>query len=233
MPPVDITSLLPALTTAGGALAGVLLTLAITSVLSARQRRHERQGRAFDVRLQVYADYLHDVEAFARVRQELEEANDLLRKVIEMRKAVRALKNELAAATERVNKGGSPADVEALAAEKRNAEAELELGRRSIDRNDEKLEKARGAGEQYLNKIYLLRSRIEVLCDLPTLEATAAIMENLARDEAPTVGHRMEFRDAVRRELGLDRRCWPARVKSWARRQIPYWRKKIAKWRCE
>src|SRR3954470_8927969 len=62
MPPVD-----PVFFTAGGALFGVALTLATQVLLSRIQRRHDKQTKTFDTRLELYAEFTNTLDQWSRV----------------------------------------------------------------------------------------------------------------------------------------------------------------------
>jgi hypothetical protein len=233
-------SLLPALLTAGGALSGVVLTLVIQAINSTTQRRNERRGRAFEARFELYADFWNCVEGMPDLRTR---ANQYIAKQTAVAEAVDAQRRqneELAAVVSGIPSSGDLTELsveqrqdfqqraKATAAKSKEIEGRLAKAKIALDVAG-KSRDVRSELDEAHRQVFRVRQKMKILSDQETLVAATAIFERVARAEEPTSAEQSEFRDAARRELGLDRRWWPARTWSWIRRQGRYWKKKIAK----
>lgn len=235
--PVAPSDLRPVYLTAGGALAGILITLLIQSINSRLQRRHENQGRAFDLRFKLYTRYLFQVRRFIELiephhteisQQAIKDVNAARLERTEARERLTA---GTARITERIASGNISKDeanrlvgeltkykddLEAAAKRHKDAIERVSIVHKDLQRN---LVKA----SRIFNELRKGIDQVQVLGDTRTLLAFAQILETMKDDKPPTVEDQARFRKAVRRELGISRR--PAFVREIGHAIKKQWRK--------
>ena len=232
MPPVDLTPLYPALTTAGSALAGVLLTLFIQSTVSARQRRHERQGRAFDLRFELYAELLQLVESISKLRKDASGHITLLQQSVDLMKEIKAANEKISVLYSQLPESGKLADLSADAREefrtqaksvlqqKKDSEEALVAAEKIMEQKSYQSAEVQRRLNDYVDNMYLVRQKMRILSSVQTMVAAVALFERVAAEQEPTTAESVDFRHAVQKELGLDQRSRPRRLLDWCGRRF-------------
>ena len=213
--PAILPTLLPALLSAGGALFGVILTLTIQAILATKQRRQERQGRAFDARFELYAEFLALVDELPNLRRDAQAHLDRQQRLLDATNELKAAGEDLAAITSRLPESG---DISSLPEDEvrqlrltapkalehhRSAKEDFEKARTELGRKDDASQKITKRLEDALGQLYKIRQQMKILSDLKTMAAAVVLFERIAAREQPSAKEEAAFREASRRELGL------------------------------
>lgn len=227
-----LTTLLPVAFSAGGALAGVVLTLVVQALNAAKQRHDERKGRAFELRFELYADLLYCAESLPELREETDrytqkrvEVTGLIQTVIDRTK-------EYIHITSEIPRNTNLADLDKewaleLLERSRVAQVKVDEARKAWDSAEHLLSLHRDEADEFerryfecLERFSLGSQKMWVLSDLRTWRAAAAIRKRVADKQSPTSAEYDEFRQAVRLELNLDQRSLLVRARDRVMRTV-------------
>lgn len=215
--PIAFTA--PVYLTVAGAILGIVLTLAGQGLISRVQRRHENRGRAFDLRFELYSDFLLNVDTWAGLKMKAERAHrEMWERIRESEEASGDLKKAIDDLQEMVALVPKSKRVEDMTPEVRaqfqregpkaskrleEAEAHRKIVIAKRDRLVPQLDEIKAELEEAKAQTERFYARVQILADLRTLQASVAIV-NAFKDEQPlTAEMRGKFRKAARRELAL------------------------------
>jgi hypothetical protein len=209
---VPISQLLPQILAAGGALFGVALTLVTQAIAARVQRKHDRMVKAFDTRLDVYAEFLHELDKWTQLTQQVREfAKDpdilyLNQPTPEIDAAIGRFEKFVKSIP---NREKSPEELKAIEAEGDRLRGEVEKLRSEDNARFEKgsakaakMSALQPVLEQHMDRLQDLGIRMNMLAGQPVIDATGVIIAKAAQGELPDSQDKRAFNMAARKELG-------------------------------